>query len=500
MSPWSLIPLMPLIILAAGTVAIILMLAFVRRHVAVLVTTLATLGAALLYTILVSPGTFGEPQGIWPQVTSLLAVDSYARFFTGLLLGEAMIVTLLSYSYLRRRGGMSEEFYVLLLLATLGGVVLVASTHFASLFLGLETLTVSLYVLIAYHRRMNLAIEAGFKYLVLAAVASAFLLMGMAFVYAELGTMQFSAIAAAAAKLSAGPGLILLAGLSMISVGVAFKLALVPFHLWTADVYQGAPAPVTLFIATVSKGAIFALLLRYFRQMDIHAYWPTYVSFFAIAATSMVVGNLLALLQRNLKRILAYSSIAHMGYLLVALLAAGELANTAVAFYLLAYFVTISGALAVVTVLSPGDADADDLEQYRALAWRRPVLAGVLAGTMLSLAGIPLTAGFIGKIYLLASLVQGDLWILVATLVVGSIIGLFFYLRVIAIMYMHEAEPAPAELPTGQGAMTAPAKLQGGEVATTAWFCLAVVTVLLVGLGVYPDPVIRLIRGLVHLF
>jgi NADH-quinone oxidoreductase subunit N len=296
-------------------------------------------------------------------------------------------VAALTYSYLEKRQGHHEELYLLLILATLGCTVLAAASHFASFFLGIELLSVSLYALAAYLRHSDKSVEAGVKYLILAAVSSAFLLFGMALVYAETGSMAFSEIAVRAAG-AGGSGLTFLAGIGMIIVGLGFKLAVVPFHLWTPDVYEGAPAPVTAFIATASKGAVFALVLRYFTSVEIHQHAALLAIVTGIAVLSMFAGNLLALLQTNVKRILAYSSISHIGYLFVTVLASGPMAATAAAFYLAAYFITTLGAFGVVTVLSGKDRDADRMEDYRGLAWRRPWLTGVFTVMLFSLAGI----------------------------------------------------------------------------------------------------------------
>ena len=284
-------------------------------------------------------------------------------------------------------------------------MVLATSSHFVSFFLGLEALSVSLYTLIAYERAGRNGIEAGVKYLILAAVSAAFLLFGMALIYAEFGTMEFSRIAGAWSD--HGGSLLALAGLAMILVGVGFKLALAPFHMWTPDVYQGAPAPATAFLATVSKAAVFAVLLRYFAAIGAAESGSLRVALTLIAILSMFAGNLLALMQASVKRILAYSSIAHSGYLLIALLATRDYAPLAASYYLLAYVVTTLGAWGVVTALSSKDGDADSLEDYRGLAWRRPWLSGALTAMLFSLAGIPLTAGFVGKFYLLTAGVAG---------------------------------------------------------------------------------------------
>ena len=387
--------------------------------------------------------------------TALLTLDGYARFYTGLILAATAAVTLLSVGYLEQIADQRDEYYVLLLLAALGSLVLVAATHFVSFFLGLELLSVSLYALIAYSRTREESIEAGIKYLVLAATSAAFLLFGMALVYAELGTLAFAGLTAT--PISTPDPLLALTGIGLIVVGFGFKLALVPFHLWTPDVYQGAPAPMTAFVATVSKGAMFALLVRYFSVVDLRSHHALVIVFTLLAIASMFAGNLLALLQSNVKRLLAYSSIAHLGYLLVAFLASGSLAVTAVTFYLVAYFVTTLGAFGVVTVLSTGEREAESLDDYRGLVVRRPWLAVLFTAMLLSLAGIPLTAGFVGKFYLTVAAGGAGLWPLLVVMMVTSGIGLFYYLRVIVAMFM-----APSMEAAG-GAVTARSAARRGR-------------------------------------
>jgi NADH-quinone oxidoreductase subunit N len=273
----------------------------------------------------------------------------------------------------------------------------------------------------------------------------------------------------------------LLPGVALILTGIGFKLALVPFHMWTPDVYEGAPAPVTAFVATVSKGGMFALLLRYFHQSGAHTFAPIFLVFSIIAVASMFAGNLLALLQNNVKRILAYSSIAQMGYLLVAFQIGGPMGTSAAAFYLVAYFVMTLGAFGVVTVLSESQRDADLLDDYRGLFWRRPALALVFTAMLLSLAGIPLTAGFLGKFYIVAAGASAAAWALILILVSTSTIGLFYYLRVVVVLYRPAAgdqtrEPIPRQAPA-------------------ATLVLAALTVILVWLGVYPTPLLRVIQA-----
>jgi len=466
--------LWPLIVMGAAPVVIMLVVAFYRHHGVTAVLTLISF--VLAFTTL--PGVSSLTSR---EIAPLLLLDDYALFYMGLLFAASFVVAALSYSYLERHEGNREEFYILLLLATLGSAVLVASSHFASFFLGLEILSVSLYCLIAYPRRDPYGIEGGIKYLVLAGVSTAFLLFGMALIYAELGTMELGRMILLQTMAGDAHRLMLLTGLAMIIVGIGFKLAVVPFHLWTPDVYEGAPAPVTAFVATVSKGSMFALLVRYFTQVDLHLYRSLFLVFGLIAIASMFVGNLLALLQTNVKRVLAYSSIAHLGYLLVAFLAGGASVVTAITFYLTAYFITTLTAFGIITVLSSRARDADALEDYRGLFWRHPWLAGIFTAALLSLAGIPLTAGFIGKFYILAAGIESALWLPVIILVVNSAIGLFYYLRIVIALYTYP--PPEAEV-----SRVAPSLSLAGSLV------LAALTLLLVWLGVYPAPLIHAIQ------
>ncbi len=430
------VALTPLLALSA-TVLVIMMGIAVRRHhgatVALTLIGMATSLAALPWAATAAPRS----------VTPLLVVDRFALLFQGLLAGGALITVALSYGYLRGRRDRPEEFYLLLALATLGAFVLASSRHFASLLLGLELLSVSLYALVAYRRDEPRSTEAGLKYLVLAAASSAFLLFGIALVYADSGTLDLGQLAALAGRQELHP-IWLLIGFALILVGAGFKLAAVPFHMWTGDVYQGAPAPVAGFVATVSKGGMLALLLRYFAALDLRSYPPMVLVLSVLAAASMFGGNLLALLQTNVKRVLAYSSVAHMGYMLVAFVAAGVLATEAVTFYLVAYFVTTLAAFGVVTVVSGKQADRDTLDDYRGLFWRRPLLAALFTASLFSLAGIPLTAGFVGKYVVAAAAVGDGLWTLVILLAVNSAISVYYYLRIVVTMYT----PRPGDQPT----------------------------------------------------
>jgi NADH-quinone oxidoreductase subunit N len=477
-TPADLSVISPLICVGAAAIAVMLMVAVHRSYVTTFLLTMTGLAAAV--------ATLPWRAGAAHHPLPLLVFDGYAALFTGLLVTAAAGSLLFAFGYLRKYESNREEFFILMLLATLGAVVLASGNHFASFFLGIELLSVSLYALVAYPHKTDAHTEAGVKYLVLAAVSSAFILFGMALIYADTGSMVIDRIGPALRGMPLrGGDPWLLAGLAMMLVGIGFKLGLVPFHLWTPDVYQGAPAPVTAFVATVSKGGVLAALLRLFPPGDIHTGSSLFFVFSAIAIASMLAGNLLALLQNNVKRILAYSSIAHLGYMLVAFLSGRSQGGSAVTFYLMTYFISILGAFGVITVLSAPGREMESIDDYRGLFWRRPWLAGVFSAMVLSLAGLPLAAGFIGKFYLIMAGVGATLWTLVIVLVLSSTVGLYYYLRVLFIFFVKQPEPqgpvAPEQAFSLSGALT-----------------LAVLTFLLIWLGVMPAPIFDLIQTVVH--
>ena len=447
MSGSDLITLSPLIALTVSPVVVMLAGAFWRSHALALTLTLLGLAATFGTLFLAA----GQPQR---QVTPLLSFDTYTLFYIGLITAATAVVAIISWGYLGKRHVRPEEYYVLLLTATLGGAALVASTHFASFFLGLEILSVSLYALIVYPIFHERVVEAAVKYLVLAGATSAFLVFGMALVYAETGAMTVSALAPILSTgLGSGDAVVVL-GSVLLLVGVGFKLAVVPFHMWTPDVYQGAPAPVTAYVATVSKGAMFALLLRYFRPVSLHPDSTLFLMFAAVAILSMVVGNVLALRQDNVKRILAYSSIAHLGYLLV--------------------------AFGVVAALSTPGREAEWMDDYRGLAHTRRWTAATFTVALFSLAGMPLTMGFIGKFYVVTAGAGASLWALTIVLVLTSTVSLYYYTRIVVTMWVRE----PAE-----DAVAARRRISG-----VVFSVLAALTVFLVAFGVYPAPLLHLIE------
>lgn len=419
--------LIPFMIIAGAPIIIMLTVTISRNYKVIYGFSLYMFLMAFVSLFFVAPAA---PH----KIGSLFAIDNYGIFFLGIIFFISSLITIISFVYFSHHVGEREEYFIILFVATLGASILVTANHFISFFLGLETLSISLYILVAYIKYRDYCIEAGVKFLVIASVSTAFLLFGMALIYAATGTMSFKGIAAEIH--SSGPlSPLLLTGFGLMIAGIGFKLALVPFHMWAPDVYQGAPAPVSAFIATISKGSVMALALRFF--FDIHGYQNNtlIVTISVIAILSMFTGNLLALKQTNFKRLLAYSSIAHLGYLLITLLTGTPYGIQAAIFYLISYMITTLGAFGVISILSVCERDAEDIEDLRGLFWKNPWIAIVLSLTLLSLAGIPLTAGFIAKFYLVLAGIKSGLWILAFSLIINTVISLFYYLRVIKTMF-----------------------------------------------------------------
>ncbi len=477
MSREDLLSIVPLFILTSAAILILFSIAIKRNHKVIYVITALSLLADFIFLVTVDT----PAKGI---IEPLFIFDGFGKFSFGLILITALALTMLSYAYFEQREERKEEYYILLILATLGAGTLVISKHFVSLFLGLEILSVSLYSMVAYLRKRERSDEAGIKYLIMAAFSSAFMLFGMALIYYTTGSMEFGAIASYLAPFSELP-LMMIAGLGFFLIGIGFKLGVVPFHMWTADVYEGAPLPVTSFIATVSKGGIVVLLVRFFLQINGHQYNSIVVIFSVVAVASMFIGNLLALQQQNIKRILAYSSISHMGYILVAFLAGGSLGVEAVAFYLVAYFITTVGAFGILTTLSDSHRDAELFDDVKGLFWRRPWTAAIFSAMLLSLAGVPLTAGFVGEFYIVAAGVQGNAWLLVFILVINSAIGLFYYIRIISIM-SEKQEAIERSVVTLKP-----------SVYLISGVTMAALIIALFWVGIFPDRLMTLIRFLI---
>lgn len=387
---------------------------------------------------------------IFDAANPMLLLDRFGTYSMALIGVASILVCLLSISYLAQLGINHGEFYALLLLSTTGMFLLVGSVDLMALFLGLELMSIPLYVMAGFDRRNLRSNESAFKYFLVGSFASAILLYGIALIYGVTGTLEFAGI-----QQAFPPGNPLgTIGLAMLIVGFAFKVATVPFHQWAPDVYEGAPTAVTAYMATTVKIAAFAALLR----LLVQAFGPVTASlvdlFWILAVLTILVGNVMALIQDNLKRLLAYSSIAHAGYLLIGFATGTVEGYGAVLFYLLVYAFTNIGAFAVLVALTQDRRDCDTFDDLAGLARQRPGLAALLTLFALSLAGIPGTAGFFAKFFLFKAAVGAGQTVLALVGVLGSVISVYYYLRLPVVMYFGDAQagaaPQRREVSTGE--------------------------------------------------
>ena len=374
---------------------------------------------------------------------ALYTIDNYGAFFKGLALVVSLLVTLLSLRYVEREGMVKGEYYALLLFGVLGMMVMVSSNHFVTIFIGLEVMSISIYVLCGLLSGNRGSAEASLKYFLLGAFATAFLLYGMALIYATTGVLDIRAVAQYITSGRFGLTPMFMIGMALIIVGFGFKTASVPFHMWTPDVYQGAPTSITAYMATGIKAAAFGAFVRFFYT----AFAPYLMSWsellWIVAVATMTLGNVTALVQDDVKRMLAYSSIAHAGYILIAFVVGDQISSASILYYLLVYTFMNIGAFAVVIVLGRKGAENTGIESYAGLAARHPLLALAMSVFLLSLAGIPPLAGFMGKFYVLSAAVKAKFYWLAVIGVLNSVVAVYYYLRVIMAMYFKDAVGEP---------------------------------------------------------
>lgn len=403
--------------------------------------------AGLVAALIVAAGRFIAGVG-GPAYYGYATGDRFALFFEMLFAVLGILTVIIGSAYVRRRGFLEAEFHVLTLAATAGMMALASATSLVTVFLGLETLSIALYVLCGYSRRDQGSQEAAAKYLIIGGFASAFVLYGMALTYGAAGSTLLPEIARRITS-DAGGNPLLIMGVLFMGVGFAFKVSAAPFHQWTPDVYQGAPLPVTAFMSIGTKAAAFAMIVRVFGSGLVHipGEWQALLAF--VAAASMIVGNLLAIVQDSVKRMLAYSGVAHAGYLLVGVLAGGQAGIGAVLFYLFAYLFMNIGAFAVVAILTRTRGDADSFAELDGLGFRSPVLGVTMSIFMLSLGGFPPLVGFFGKFFLFwAGVSAGWTWLVVIA-VLTSVISVSYYFRVLYHVWTPLPEARRLPLPAG---------------------------------------------------
>lgn len=402
-------------------------------------------------------------------------VDHLSVFFILIFTVSSALAILLSIEYNNREGIKAGEFYSLILFCTVGMILLASSTDLIMIFLGIEIVSICLYVLAGIRRDDVKSNEAALKYFLLGAFATGFLLYGMALMYGSTGTTNLLKITAMIKSGEVGSQPLMLMGVVLLVIGFGFKVASVPFHMWAPDVYQGAPSPVTAFMAVGPKAAAFAAFYRVFAEAlpDMASSWETLL--YVIAVLTMFIGNLGAIMQTNIKRLLAYSSISHVGYILMAVMAKGTLGSASLLFYMVTYALMIFGIFGLIIILGRKGDENLEIEGYSGLGFKHPVLALSMTVFLLSLGGLPPFAGFVAKFYIFSAALKEGFVFLVIIAVLNSAISLYYYLKVIVFMYMKE--------PLGEFKITP---------SPITLFVVALAVIGTIELGIFPDPIISL--------
>jgi NADH-quinone oxidoreductase subunit N len=488
--------LAPLFAVTGGSLVTI-MVALLRsrwvHRVLIPVLTIVALGAAIGLSI-----WNWDPGDKKPIIEGALAIDTLSLGISMLCYIAGIATVLLSLRALAVREAGSGEFFTLMLGSIAGMTVLAEADNLVTLFIGIELLSIPLYVLCASEMRRRVSLEAGLKYLIIGSVGSGTLLYGLAFVYGATGATDFSGISAAIGPKISISDPLLLTGIALAATGLAFKASVAPFHTWTPDVYQGAPTPVTAFMAVATKAAAFAVFLRLFVEAfpDVQTTWGDALT--ALAMVTIIVGNVGAIPQRSLKRILAWSGVAQAGYILTGVIVGTQLGLQALAFYLAVYLVMNMAAFAVVVARERVSPAGDDISSFEGLGRADPWLAWPLTIAMLGLAGFPVTAGFIGKFYLLNAAIDANYDWLAIFIVVGSIISLAYYLKVVAAMWLGPTEVAVR--PPEGGPVRRLARVGGwspeaeGRAQPEVLFVAVVMAAAVIVLGVLPSPLLNVAK------
>jgi len=424
----------PEVILSLFAMAVLLINVFVKGESKAYLGYLSMAGIVVAFFSLISG--WGCPTEAF---SGTIVQDNFAIFFKGIFLISAAMSILITDKYLVREECNYGEIYPLILFATVGMMLMAAGTDLMTIFLGLEVLSVSLYILAGFNRGSLKSNEAGLKYFLLGAFSTGFLLYGMALIYGATGTTKVAKIASFVATTGMGSSnIMLLAGMLLMATGFAFKIAAAPFHMWTPDVYEGAPTPMTAFMSVGPKAAGFAAFLRVF-LVALPALKPEWTwLIWGLAVLTMTVGNITALYQQNIKRMLAYSSIAHAGYVLVGFTAGNEVGTAGILFYMLSYAFMNIGAFAIIILVGKKGEDNNNVSDYAGFGYKHPLLGIAMCIFLFSLAGIPPAAGFIGKFYLFSGAIQaGYIWLAVIG-VLNSAASVYYYLRVMVFMYFKE--------------------------------------------------------------
>ena len=475
--------LLPIVILAAAAVLLLTICSLFPDRITTkllsIYTALASL-AALITTFPLWGKVQNSSEGPYSTLAGAFGIDGFSLFVTMLITTIVIIVCPLLSTFLERESVSGPEPYVLLLLAATGGMIMAGANDFIILFLGIEVLSISSYILVAMNSRRIQSQEAGLKYFILGAFASGFLLYGIALLYGATGSTSFTAIKAFTQQVELTNDALLLAALALLIVGLAFKVAAVPFHFWSPDVYQGSPTPFVAFMASAVKVSGFAAILRvlYVTLGEYRADWQPVI--YAIAIATLLTGSLLAIVQTDLKRMLAYSSISHAGYLLVGTQAASDQGVKAVLFYLATYAFMVIGSFTVVAINAGKSGTETSLDSIAGLATKKPLLAISFTIFLLGQAGIPLTSGFFAKFYVIEAAIEEKSYMLAVIAMIAAVIGAFLYLRILVKIWL--SQPTDQE---DSAKLTIPFEIG---------LVLAISVVATMFLGIWPEPLVEMVE------
>ncbi|QCI20318.1 NADH-quinone oxidoreductase subunit N [Buchnera aphidicola (Brachycaudus cardui)] len=478
----QLIAFSPFLIVLFTVIAVVFFIAYNRNHC--FVSVFSSLGLISSLSSLYFLNTI-----VPIDINCLFYINNYSIFYIGMIIIASISTCIFAYPSLLKYPFNKEEFYLLILISTLGAMSLIISNHMASFLVSIELTSLPIFGLIGYSSYKKQSLEASFKYVILSGVTSSFLLLGIAWVYSICGSLNFISINKAFNILSLSEKTVVLFGISMILLSLLFKLSIVPFHLWTPDVYEGTPALVLSFFSTVGKIATFYVLLNLLTCFSISDHKILYFLISLCTIFSMLFGNLMALFQKNFKRFLGYSSISQMGYLFIVLLVLDNnyiFSLEASTIYLFAYLFSNIVCFGIIDLISSSDKknDAHLISSYQGLFWSHPILSTVLTLVLLSLAGIPITLGFIGKFYILSIIVKEHLWMIGFSFLVATLLGVYCYLRVIITLYSSSSSLFVQK----------DLKILNNLVYTPSKIVIVFSGLILLILGIYPNPLISLLK------
>ncbi|QCI23721.1 NADH-quinone oxidoreductase subunit N [Buchnera aphidicola (Macrosiphoniella sanborni)] len=477
--------LLPLLIMIFTAVIVILSISYNRNHFFVAV--LSTFGFIFSFFSLYLSIT------ILPiDINGLFYITHYSILYIIMIIFSSISACIFGYSWLKISSENKEEFYLLVIISHLGAISLVISNHMASLFVSVELLSLPVFGLIAYSQYYKNSLEAALKYIILSSITSSFLLFGIAWIYAVSGNLSFISIIPLFNNISNNETLVLLFGISMILCSLLFKLSIIPFHLWTPDVYQGTPAAVLSFFSTVGKISIFVVLLNLLS----HISYGNKIIYFILLLTiifSILFGNLMAMFQNNIRRLFAYSSISQLGYLLIIFLVSNKnyfFSLEASAIYLYSYLFSNIAFFGIINLITNANKTnhADLIESYQGLFWSQPLLSIILTLVLLSLSGIPMTLGFIGKFYILSIIIKEHLWVMGLIFLIGTILGLYCYLRVILSLYSKPLKSIKNQI-----------IVSNHWIYTGSGAIIFFSGIILLILGIYPNELIYLVKSSIEL-